>query len=498
MAVRVRIAACFLLVGLLLATVGAPAAYAQYSWSAEMQEDIRTVIREHDSGGTWSVLVVNLETGEPVVDYRGDASMIPASTTKVLTSAAALDLLGPDFRYQTTLTATGPVRDGCIQGDLALHGSGDPSLGSHPATASLFTNWAEGLAQSGIDCVTGNVIGDDTRFDAPRMGPGWSWDDASYGYAAQHSALSYYGNVIDVSIAASARDKRPQVQWWPDSTSYVTLSQQLERSPADSALTRSYRRLPGQNVVELEGTIPIGRSTRFQVTVHNPTVFTAYVFNEALREAGVLVEGQATSWRLLDNPPTVRDTLAQVQSPPLAELVREMNTDSNNLYAEQLLHTLGAVAGSDTLRATSTRARGVELVRHVVAQAGGDPDQLRLVDGSGLSRYNLLSAQALVRVLAYMHAHPNSSVRRAFTASLPIGGRSGTLKYRFRRAAAARGNVRAKTGTLSNNSSLTGYVTSFEGTPFAFALMANNHVGSTRPLRIIQDQIVNILAQYPR
>ena len=463
-----------------------------------MREDIHTVLRAHDSGGTWSAFVVNLETGQPVVDHRGTASMIPASTTKVLTSAAALDLLGPDFRYETVLAATGPVRNGCIQGDLVLHGSGDPSLGTVPATASLFTNWAEGLAQSGIDCVTGNVIGDDTRFDAPSMGPGWSWDDASYGYAAQHSALSYYGNVVSIGISATARDEPPQVQWWPDSTSYVTISQQLERSPAGTSLSRSYNRLPGRNVVELEGTIPVGRSTRFRVTVHNPTVFTAYVFNEALREAGVRVQGQATSWRLLDDPPAIQDTLARVQSPPLSDLVYEMNTESNNLYAEQLLHTLGAVAHGDTLRSESTRARGVDLVQNMVARTGGDLDRLRLVDGSGLSRYNLVSADALVRILAYMYTHPNSAVRRAFRRSLPVGGRNGTLEYRFRRAAAARGNVRAKTGTLSNNSSLAGYVTSFEGTPFAFALMANNHVGSTRPLRIIQDQIVNILAQYPR
>jgi D-alanyl-D-alanine carboxypeptidase/D-alanyl-D-alanine-endopeptidase (penicillin-binding protein 4) len=226
-------------------------------------------------------------------------------------------------------------------------------------------------------------------------------------------------------------------------------------------------------------------------------VFAAYVFNEALQRAGVRVAGQATSWRLLDAPPAVQDTLTSVYSPRLARLVREMNTESNNLYAEQLVHTLGAVAHGDSLRAESTRARGVHLVRNLIVRAGGDPARQRLVDGSGLSRYNLVSAQALVRVLAYMHEHPNPDVRRAFMQSLPVGGENGTLEYRFQRAA-ARGNVRAKTGTLSNNSSLAGYVTSFEGTPFAFALMANNHVGSTRPLRVIQDQIVNILAEYPR
>ena len=484
--------------GLLIAAWTAPAAHAQYSWAAQMREKIQTVIDEHDSGGTWSALVVNLETGETVVDHRGTASMIPASTVKVLTSATALDLLGPDFRYQTTLASTGPVRDGCITGDVVLHGSGDPSLGTARATADLFSNWAQGLAQAGIECVTGNVIGDDSRFDAPGMGPGWSWDDASYAYAAQHSALSYHGNVIDIAIGAPARAQAPQVQWWPDSTSYVTISQQLRRAPAGSALSRSYRRLRGQNVIELEGIIPTGRSTRFQITVDNPTVFAAYVFNEALRRAGVDVEGQATSWRLLDAPPAVHDTLTSVYSPRLERLVREMNTESNNLYAEQLVHTLGAVAHGDSLHAESTRARGVHLVRNLIARSGGDPAQQRLVDGSGLSRYNLVSAHALVQVLTYMHEHPNPDVRRAFMQSLPVGGENGTLEYRFRRTAAARGNVRAKTGTLSNNSSLAGYVVSFEGTPFAFALMGNNHVGSTRPLRAIQDQIVNILAEYPR
>ncbi|MFO8232059.1 MAG: D-alanyl-D-alanine carboxypeptidase/D-alanyl-D-alanine-endopeptidase [Longimonas sp.] len=482
----------------LLLMGAAPVAHAQYSWASEMREDIRTVLDEHDSEGIWSALVLNLKTNEVMVDYRSEATMLPASTVKVLTSAAALDLLGPDFQYETVLTATGPVRDGCIQGHVVLHGSGDPSFGATQPTASVFTNWAEGLAQTGIECITGNVIGNGTRFDKPSMGPGWSWDDASYKYAAQHSALSYHGNVIDIAIRATPRDEQPRVRWEPDSTSYVTISQQLERRSAGSSLSRSYERLPGQNVIDVEGEIPVGRATRFQVTVDNPTVFSAYVFNEALQRAGVRVEGQATSWRVLDARPTIRDTLTSAFSPPLSDLVQTMNTESNNLYAEQLLHTLGAEAHGDSLDAEGTRERGLHLVRSLIEQVGGDPDRLRLVDGSGLSRYNLISAKMLVRVLAYMHTHPDPDVRRAFVDSLPVGGQNGTLEYRFRRASAARGNVRAKTGTLSNNSSLAGYVTSFEGTPFAFALMANNHVGSTRALRIIQDQIVNILAEYPR
>ena len=137
-------------------------------------------------------------------------------------------------------------------------------------------------------------------------------------------------------------------------------------------------------------------------------------------------------------------------------------------------------------------------MRDLIQRVGVDSGTVRLVDGSGLSRYNLVSTEVLVRVLAYMRTHPDPEVQRAFLRSLPVGGRDGTLQYRFRRAASARGNVRAKTGTLSNNSGLAGYVTSFEGTPFAFALIANNHVGSTRPLRTLQDQIVNMLAQYPR
>lgn len=495
MSARLRLPLCALCAVFLWSAWHAPAASAQYSWAAQMREEIHTLLDTHDSGGTWSVLVVNLETGEPVVAHRSTASMIPASTVKLLTSATALDLLGPSFRYQTALTRTGPVRNGCVEGNLVLQGSGDPSLGETAATDSLFASWATGLKRTGIACVKGAVVGDDTAFDAPSMGPGWSWDDASYGYAAQHSALSYRGNVVDVQVQMPVGAERPEIAWEPDSTAYVTFRSSL--APG-AALDRSFRRLPGQNVIEIDGTIPVGRSTQFQVTVHNPTLFAAHAFSTALQQAGLRIESPPATARMLEAPPAVQDTVASVFSPRLAELVREMNTESDNLYAEQLLHTLGARAHGDSLRAESTRGRGLHLVRNLMARAGADPARQRLVDGSGLSRYNLVSAEALVYVLAYMYRHPTPEVRRAFMQSLPVGGRDGTLAYRFRRATAARGNVRAKTGTLSNNSSLAGYVTSFEGTPFAFALMANNHVGSTRPLRRMQDQIVNILAEYPR
>ncbi|MES3630928.1 MAG: D-alanyl-D-alanine carboxypeptidase/D-alanyl-D-alanine-endopeptidase [Longimonas sp.] len=487
-----------LLIATLFVLVDVAPAIGQYSWQSQMRDTIRATVEGHDSGGTWSVMVVNLDTGEPVVDYRGQATMIPASTVKILTSAAALELLGPDFRYETVLTTTGPVEGGRVNGDLVLHGAGDPSLGQHRATSSIFTNWAQGLSRIGIEQVSGQVIGDDSLFDAPGIAPGWSWDDIPYGYAAQSSALSYYGNVVRITLDALQGGSDVRIRWLPNNTSYVTVGHQLEQGQRGQQLWRRFERDLGQNTIHVRGTIPAGRSTQFRVSIDNPTLFSAYVFSEALDQTGITVRDGATTVRLLDAPPAPYDTLASVYSPPLSELVKTVNQESDNLYAEQLLHTLGAMAHGDSLSVTSSRERGLRLVRGLIHRAGGAPERTRLVDGSGLSRYNLVSAEVLVQVLAYMHGHPDSEVRRAFFRSLPVGGRDGTLQFRFQRAAAARGNVRAKTGTFSNNSALAGYVTSFEGTPFAFAVLANNHVGSTRPLRTVQDQIVNILAQYPR
>ncbi len=475
-----------------------PAA-AQLSWDDEMRNAIYEVLEEHDaSTGTWHLTVKNLETNELLVEQHSHRAAIPASVVKVLTSAAALELLGPDFQYETALTATAPRSGDTVPGDLILHGSGDPSLGSVASSEDVLANWANGLYHAGVRHVEGRVIGDDTRFDEPAMAPGWSWDDRSYAYAAQSSALSYRQNVVDVEVEAPSHLARPRVTWRPENTSYITVSSNLERVSAGHSIWRSFTRRPGQNVIEVRGRIPAGRSTEFSVTVDNPTLFTATLFDEALQRNGITTGDFPALMRDVP-PPATQDTLTTVYSPPLYELVKTMNQDSNNLYAEQIMHTLGAYAHGDSLRAVSgTRARGIRLTEGVLQRAGVSPSNIRLVDGSGLSRYNLISTGAVVDLLVYMWNHPDPEVRQAFWASLPVGGQSGTLRNRFQRATVARGNVRAKTGTLSNTSALAGYVTSLDGTPLAFAIIINNHVGSTRPLRAAQDHIVNILAQYPR
>ena len=465
----------------------------------------RVIEQEPFTGATWGIAVVNLRTGEPLYARDAGRNLIPASNAKLLTAAAALEHLRPSYRYQTRLYIDGPVRDGVLDGNVIVRGSGDPTLGStapddtDPTT--LFRAWADSLRARGIRHITGDIIGDDDRIDDTPLGNGWSWDDAPYGYAAEIGGLVFHDNIVKLRITGQQPGMPGRITWTPLNTDYVTVQNRTRTVQQLRRVDEDYERRRGTNEIHVSTRLPPGATETEDITVTNPTLFFTNVLREVWLDEGLSVDGRAIDVDDIPIKPLYDgerlERVATHTSPPLRTIVADLNVESLNLYAEQVLRTLGTVpfpdAPSDLDRGTAER--GAYAVRTTLARAGVDTSHVAIADGSGLSRYNLISPNALVRLLAYMWTHPDTSVSTSFYRSLPIGGQNGTLSYRFQGRALARGNVRAKTGTLSNVSALSGYVTSARGTPLAFSILCNHHTTKGRRVRAAQDAIVNELAR---
>lgn len=485
-----------------------------WSLSAQPANDARvqleraidaTLDDEALTNGWWGVMVADVETGEVLYRRHADRSFVPASNTKLYTTAAALDLLGPDYRYATEVYVDGPVVAGVLEGNVIVRGSGDPVIGGRfngGDRTEVFRAWADSLRARGITRIAGDLIGDDDVFDDTPLGRGWSWDDEPYWYAAEISGLSFNDNNVDFALEARTEGQPARVSWQPFNTDYVRAVNGTLTTSAASSLDEGYARARGANTFELSSRVPQGQTDFESLTVTNPTLFFVHVLRETLVQAGVAVEGRPVDVDELSIKPDYAAggylRVAVHTSPPLAEIVKATNKHSQNLYAEQLLRTLAAARPIDDEDLEPGSAEmGVEVAMATFVKAGIDTSRIQLVDGSGLSHMNLVTPEMTTALLRYMWRHPDASVQRAFVESLPIGGQDGTLQFRFRQGS-ARGKVRAKTGTLSNVSSLSGYVPSGDGSSLTFVLMGNHYTVRGRVVRAVQDRVVNLLAEYRR
>ncbi len=462
---------------------------------------------------SWGVMVVDLEAGETLYRRNAEKSFVPASNVKLYTTAAALDRLGPDYRYHTRLYARGPVVDGVLQGDLVVRGAGDPAFGGRydPETGRwrefydptmIFRAWADSLRAAGITAVAGGVIGDDDVVDDEPLGLGWNWDDLTYYYAAQMSGLSFGDNVVQVEITGRQPGQRGAVTWHPYETDYVEIVNETQTARAGTAIREGYHRAPGTNRIRLYSRVPAGGVDTEEITVDNPTRFTAHVLRETLRRDGLRVDGEVTDVDDLDARPDYTDgslrLVAGYTSLPLRDLARIVNKASQNLYAEMMLKTLGAerpAADATSDADPGSTAMGLAAAAETFARAGIDVGRLQLVDGSGLSRRNLVTPEMTMALLRYAWTHHDPAVRTAFYESLPVAGVDGTLRNRMQSGPVFR-NVRAKTGSLGNVSSLSGYVHDADGRPLAFVMMSNHHTTPSRRVRDAQDAIAALLARF--
>ena len=473
--------------------------------------------------GFWGIEAVSLDTGKTLFSLNGDKLFTPASNTKLFTTAAALALIGPDYKFRTTVETTGTVdRYGRLSGDVILVGRGDPNLSGRTLPYNLHTertqtpirvleSLADQLVQRGVKFVDGDIIGDDSYFAFERYGEGWAQDDMSREWGAPVSALTINDNVIFVSVLPADRPGERafiNITPFPD---YYRLDNRIMTTPAGTGpRSVTMGREPGSNTLTLWGNIPVDDPGFHEsVAIEDPADFAAQVFRTLLEQRGITVYGRARAKHLeLANLSTFSVTamapaaggggdlprsnraaipplvLASYDSQPLMQDLRVINKVSQNLHAEIMLRLLGREKGT-----AGTIEAGSEVVRGFLAQADIHSDEFVFLDGSGLSRQNLVTPHAIVKLLLYANRQPWGT---QYMDTLPVGGVDGSLAERFR-GTAGQGIIRAKTGSLGHVNTLAGYATTANGEHIAFSVMANNHTLNSRAALQAIDQIVAVL-----
>lgn len=434
-------------------------------------------------------MVQSLDDGRVLYRRNAHRLFMPASNLKLITAAAALARLGPDFRYHTAVVARGARVADTLVGDLVVVGRGDPTFAVDatvvPDALAALRPLADSVRARGIHVVRGRILGDASRFTAPPLGPGWAWDDLSEDYAAPVGALQLNDGVAWVEATPGAVTGDPVTATLQPPGAPLRLFDVATTAPADSAIRRlTVDRAPFSDSVTLAGRQSAGAgAVRIPVSVPDPGRYFTAGLAEVLREANVTVTGDSTA-----HDSTV-DTLFTWDSPPLSAVLPLMLKPSQNQIGETLLRTLGAeVTGVGSMDS------GRSVVGDVLTSFGIAPDAYVLADGSGLSRYDYVTPEALARLLAAMYRRPDFE---ALYDALPIAGVDGTLATRLK-GTAAEGNAHAKTGTLSNVRALSGYVKAADGEMLLFVLLANNFTVPQRVVEAAQDQIVERLAHYRR
>ena len=469
--------------------------------SQSLSEELEMILEGPESQNAWwGVSVVDLATGDPVFEHNADRNFITASGAKLFTTAAALDQLGPEYRYETRIYSDGAIEEGTLKGNIVVRGSGDPSIGSEYTDGSrlqVFYSWADQLLELGVQRITGNIIGDDNIFDDTPLGFGWAWDDIVWGYSAQVGGLPFHDNVVNMTATAQQYGESASLSWSPLSTDYITVIDSSRTIESGGTIFEGYQRAPGSNTIVVTSHIPQGSADVEKLAVHNPTRYFVHVLHSVLESRGITIEGAPVDADDLSSRPDYADlTLIDTHtSPPLLDIVEVINKESQNLYAELLLRTLGVeVPMPDTEVSPGSAEKGIEAAMRTFAAASIDTSVLQIADGSGLSRRNLISPTMFVQLIQYMASHENSQIRAAFQSSLPVAGEDGTLAYRFRSSNGSAIRLQGKTGTMGNVSMLSGFVHTSGGRHLAFAIICNNYTISTRSIRRIQDRFLSTMA----
>jgi D-alanyl-D-alanine carboxypeptidase/D-alanyl-D-alanine-endopeptidase (penicillin-binding protein 4) len=482
--------ACCIVTSALACTKAAPIAAPSIDPLERLRQDVLAATRAPGvSRAMWGVVVHSLDRDERIFELNPRILLVPASTAKLVSVATAAEAVGWDFRYETTLLATGPIADGTLRGDLLVVGSGDPSIGGR--AGDDLTPWIDAVKAAGVRRIDGRVIGDDDGVEEPRPQLAWTWDDLGYTTGALFGALNYGENRTAVTISPGRAAGTPVSIAMAPSAPPRPLTNRVVTGAAGSALLVWPEQRPGEPSLTIAGSIPAGAPpATLAISVGNPTAWFAGSLRMQLQAAGIEVAGDAFDVDDVEPRPdrTASTTLHVHRSRPLSEITRPLLKDSINLYGEAALR-LNAPPGVFPTNDAALEALKIRLEAWGVAAA----DQ-QLVDGSGLSRRDVITSEALLTVLRRMHVANGSS---PFVAALPVAGVDGGLSGRMRGTPAEK-NVRAKTGTMSNIRSLAGYVATADGERLAFAIIANNFEGTGAAAVQAIDTIAVRLAAFKR
>jgi len=439
--------------------------------------------------GLWGVVAYSLTRRQPLFELNPQTLFVPASTAKLVSAASAYEAVGWDYRFETTIWATGPIVAGTLQGDLLVAGSGDPSFDSRGFAG--VQDWAATLGELGIQRIEGRIIGDDDAVEEPRPALAWAWDDLGYSSGVLFGALNTAENRLSVTVSPGAQAGAPAELSVEPSAAHRPLVSRASTSGAEAQQILWPEQRPAEAALTIAGSIRAGaKPMRLLVSAGNPTRWFAGVVRHYLVAGGIAVSGEAVD--IDDVEPAPRREYAALlfthRSPPLRELVRPMLKDSVNLYGEALMRLN---SGPGVL---PTNDAALDGLNRRLAAWGVPPGAQQIVDGSGLSRRNALSPEALVVLLQRMYDPKGES---PFMQALPIAGVDGSLGNRLKDTPSAR-NLRAKTGTMSNIRTLAGYITTRDKEDVALVVMVNNFEGTGAEAAAAIDAIAVRLAEFSR
>jgi len=453
-------------------------------------------------GAFWGIQIVELSSGKTVYELNPGHFFVPASNTKLFTTALALARLGPEFTFQTRVLADGaPDSQGVIRGPLRLVGGGDPNLSARaipyrkgPVSGNPLAAIEELAAQvagQGVRRVTGDIVGDDTYYAWQPYATGWAIEDPMSDDGPPVSALTINDNTLTLTVKPGSREGELAWLGLSPALEYYCIDNHVRTVAAGGERRIHFDRIPGSLQGRLWGTIPVrDRGMDLLLGIEDPARYAAMAFQRALEDRGIVVEGGAVARHQYPDEAAGAASsgyeLARRVSAPLVEDLRITDKVSQNLHAELALRAVGRAR-----RGTGSFEAGLDELQAFLSEAGIAPEAYQFHDGSGLARLNLVTPATVVKLLRSMY---RSADRDTWISLLPVGGEDGTLSARFNDTAAA-GRIHAKTGSLSHVSALSGYAEQASGEWLAFSILVNNYNTGTSEVRSVMDRICILMVE---
>lgn len=429
-------------------------------------------------GASFSLIVKDVQDEKTVCSYDTDRLQSPASVLKTVATATALEILGEDYRYPTTLEYDGTLENGTLKGNLYIKGSGDPSLGSSyfaPDQNKFLSAWIAALQKAGIRRITGSIISDESIFDTEGASVKWLREDMGNYYAPGSYGLSVFDNMYKLSLQTGAVGSRPVLKGTEPNIPFIRFKNYLKTASvsSDSAYIIG---APLDGVRYLYGVLPANREAYvLKGDIPDPALYLAHYLTDRLRQKGIQVDGAPSCYRIEVEEnrwnKKERKEIVTTYSPTLREIASVCNHVSHNLYADALVKTIGLQYKPRKNEVISSFGRGVQVVKEYWEKKGLDVFSLRMNDGSGLAPADKVSAGFMGELLAYMATE--SAVSEAFIASLPQAGIEGSVRN-FLKGSKLQGKARLKSGGITGVRSYAGYITE-DGKTYAVAIFSNNY-----------------------
>lgn len=429
-------------------------------------------------GASFSLVVKDVQEGRTVYSYDTDRLQSPASVLKTVATATALEILGEDYRYPTTLEYDGILENGTLEGNLYIKGSGDPSLGSShfaPGQNKFLSTWIAALQKAGIKHITGSVISDESIFDTEGVSIKWLREDMGNYYAPGSYGISIFDNMYKLSLQTGAAGTRPVLKGTEPDIPFIRFKNYLKAAPvsSDSAYIIG---APLDDVRYLYGVLPANRKAYvLKGDIPDPALYLARYLTDQLQQKGIRVDGSPSCYRIEVEENRwkkgERKEIVTTYSPTLREIASICNHVSHNLYADALVKTVGLQYKPRRNEMISSFGRGVQVVKEYWEKKGLDVFPLRMNDGSGLAPADKVSAGFMGELLVYMATE--SAVSDAFIASLPQAGIEGSVRN-FLKGSKLQGKAHLKSGGITGVRSYAGYITK-DGKTYAVAVFSNNY-----------------------